>query len=213
MKTVGQLLKQARTRQNLSLEAVADITKIRLDYLQAIESDQFHRLPSATFVKGFIQNYAKSVGLDPAITLAVFRRDFDQNQQGKIIPRGLTNPLKTPSRFWNPRTTTLSLAFVLILLLAFYAISQLLTLTGAPQLSLTYPQEGETLTPLVDVSGKTTTDATVTVNQTPVSLSLDGSFQTTLNLSPGHHTIIITASSREGKTRTLTRSVLVEPAN
>ncbi len=212
MKSVGQLLHQARKEHQLTISELARITKIGPEYLTAIEADRFDRLPSATFTKGFITNYAKAVGVDPAKAQAIFRRDFDFNRQGKIIPRGMTNPLKNPSRFYNPKTTTLAIGLIVAILVGLYIANQLFTFTQAPTITLTSPTQEIISGPMIHISGKTTTDATITVNNQPIATNASGEFSTTLDLPPGDHTLIIKSQSRDGKTRTLTRFITVEPS-
>jgi transcriptional regulator with XRE-family HTH domain len=65
MDSPGKYLKAEREHQNLSLEDVAKFTKIRKDILSAIEEDRYELLPSAVYVKGFLDAYAKYLGLDP----------------------------------------------------------------------------------------------------------------------------------------------------
>ena len=89
MKTVGEILKQARTDQGISLATVAGQTKIQLKYIRALEENNFDKLPPAAFVKGFVRSYARVVSKDPEGLLAIFRRDYDQNERGEIVPRGL----------------------------------------------------------------------------------------------------------------------------
>jgi len=211
MKTIGQILKQARLEKGLSIATVAKRTKGRQDYLEAIEKNKFDQLPSSAFVKGFIQNYAKTVSLDPNTAAAVFRRDFDQNQQGKIIPRGVAKPLANPSRIWNPRTTTAILAIALVLIVGFYALSQLLNLQSAPPVNLTSPTTDVLTNSIVLVKGTTSNDAIVTVNDQPVSLDLQGNFQTNLDLPPGQHTLVIKATADNNKTTTFTRTITIQP--
>lgn len=55
--TIGQQLRQARQARSLSLEQAAQATHIRLHYLQALEEDQFERLPSQAQVRGFLRAY------------------------------------------------------------------------------------------------------------------------------------------------------------
>ncbi len=210
MKTVGEILQQARLKKGLSLKDLSEQIKIRPDYLEAIEKNHFSRLPSATFVKGFISGYAKAVDLSPDHVQAVFRRDFDQSQTGEIVPRGLTHPIHTPSRLWHPKTTTAIISAFLILLVGAYFVKQLLSLNQAPPIDLAAPPEGQTTTAIVDVIGSTDPDATITINQKPVSTNLQGEFKTTLNLGPGPQVITVTSQSRDGKTRTLERHILVE---
>jgi hypothetical protein len=65
----GEFLRRERELRHISLDDVAERTKISRRYLEAIEEEQYDRLPGETFVRGFIRSYAQSVGLDPADTL------------------------------------------------------------------------------------------------------------------------------------------------
>lgn len=210
MKSTGDYLKDLRQQQNISLKDLSAKTKIRLDYLEAIESGKYNQLPSATFVKGFIRNYALALNSDPEKALAIFRRDFDQDQQGKVVPRGMSDPIATKGNFWSPRTTVILGSMVLFIIAAMYIGHQLLTLVSAPNISINEPKEGqEYSTHDVHVSGKTRTDALLRVNSQPLILESNGEFETTLNLSSGEHTILIEAESRDGKIREVTRNIRV----
>jgi cytoskeleton protein RodZ len=61
--TVGQQLKKARQDRGLTLEQVAQVTRIRVPYLQALENDQRDALPSAVQGKGFLRLYASHLNL------------------------------------------------------------------------------------------------------------------------------------------------------
>ena len=63
MITVGEYLLKLRTEKGVSLEDVAKETNIRLNYLQAIESDQIDRIPSAAQARGFTRLYAAYLGV------------------------------------------------------------------------------------------------------------------------------------------------------
>ncbi|MEW6400559.1 MAG: RodZ domain-containing protein [Chloroflexota bacterium] len=62
--SIGQRLRQAREYRLLSLEKAADITRIRVVYLQALENDDFSVMPSAAQGRGFLRNYAEFLDLD-----------------------------------------------------------------------------------------------------------------------------------------------------
>jgi cytoskeleton protein RodZ len=62
--SIGQQLRQAREEQSLSLDQVAQATHIRLHYLEALEADQFDKLPSTTQLRGFLRTYANYLKLD-----------------------------------------------------------------------------------------------------------------------------------------------------
>jgi len=63
--TTGTTLRLRREEKKLTLEQVSAETKIRVNYLQAIENDQFSALPSLAQARGFLRLYASFLGLDP----------------------------------------------------------------------------------------------------------------------------------------------------
>lgn len=64
METVGEFFKQVRETKGLTLDDVASKTRIRTDFLQALEDGNFSKLPDQVFAKGFVRTYARSLGLD-----------------------------------------------------------------------------------------------------------------------------------------------------
>ena len=63
--SLGKYIRREREDRKISLREVANHTRVREHFLKAIEEDQFHLLPSDTYVKGFLLTYAKYIGLDP----------------------------------------------------------------------------------------------------------------------------------------------------
>src|SRR5260221_10256078 len=94
MRTVGKILREARVEKLLSLDEVEKHTKIRKELLEALEADNFDKLPPSTFVQGFIKNYGKYLGLDAGKLLAVFRRDYEAGKHPDMVLESLSNPLK-----------------------------------------------------------------------------------------------------------------------
>ena len=61
----GADLRKIRNELAISLEHIAQKTKIRIDYLHGIEGDDIEALPAAVFFKGFIKAYLKCLCLEP----------------------------------------------------------------------------------------------------------------------------------------------------
>ena len=206
MKTAGDLLKEKRLLKELTLETVASKTKIKLEYLEAIENSQFDRLPSATFAKGFLRNYASYLYLNPDTIVAMFRRDFTQNEQGEIIPRGLVNPVGAKPKFFSVTillTTIATLAF-----LSFLGF-QLVSWWSLPKLRLLQPQNGDTYGEKITFKGTTESDSTVIVNGQQVIVDGSGQFTLDLIFPSGTHTVLIEAKNRQGKSTLVERSFTV----
>jgi cytoskeleton protein RodZ len=62
--SVGERLKAAREQKNLSLEDIADQTRIPLRHLQNLEAGDWSSLPAPTYTIGFAKSYASAVDLD-----------------------------------------------------------------------------------------------------------------------------------------------------
>ena len=61
----GSWLRQQREIRGISLREIANVSKISIRYLEALEASRFNVLPAAVFAKGFLRQYASYVGLDP----------------------------------------------------------------------------------------------------------------------------------------------------
>jgi cytoskeleton protein RodZ len=64
MTPVGETLRRERQKRNLELEQISQELKISTRFLQAIESDQYDKLPGGVFAKSFVRQYARLLGLD-----------------------------------------------------------------------------------------------------------------------------------------------------
>jgi transcriptional regulator with XRE-family HTH domain len=63
MQTIGERLEEARKRKGVSIREAAEATKIRGDYLQKFESNQFDLGLAELYVRGFLQSYAQFLKL------------------------------------------------------------------------------------------------------------------------------------------------------
>ncbi len=73
MLTMGQVLREARGRRNVSLEEVEDQTHIRKKYLTALEADDYAALPEPVYTRGFLEIYADFLGLDPTFASKLYQ--------------------------------------------------------------------------------------------------------------------------------------------
>lgn len=62
----GAELRSVREARGASLDEIAELTKVKKSYLEAIEADDVARFPAPVFFKGFLKAYAKALGLNPA---------------------------------------------------------------------------------------------------------------------------------------------------
>lgn len=62
--SIGEKLRLAREARGIALRDISEQTRISMRYLEAIESDDYKRLPGGIFNRSFIRAYAKHVGYD-----------------------------------------------------------------------------------------------------------------------------------------------------
>ncbi len=65
MQSLGAKLRLERERQGISIDKIADDTRISLRYLQAIEADDHTSLPGEFFYRAFVRQYSKYLGWNP----------------------------------------------------------------------------------------------------------------------------------------------------
>lgn len=208
MKTVGSILKEARGAKSITLAQAEEATKIRLKFLQAIESDNYSSLPSLSYAKGFVKNYSEYLGLDSSTVLAFFRRQTAEVTRSSLLPKGVSEPLNKSLFQLTPGKFLAGILIALVLIFLGYLGFQYRKLNQPPGLSVDSPSNQIVVHERrVDVLGKTDADATVTVNGINILVRGDGKFFDQTPLDTGVNKITIIATSRFGKTTTIVREV------
>ncbi len=82
---VSGRLRAAREKAKLSLDEVAQRTRIPKRHLQAIEDGDFARLPALTYASGFVKSYARAVDVDPVEAGNQFRAEANPDPQPEEI--------------------------------------------------------------------------------------------------------------------------------
>jgi len=118
---VGNLLRQRREELGLSLENLAGKTRIRRDYLSALEENRFEFLPAPAYLTGFLRSYAGELGLDPEEMLRRLRAQTDTPQISGKEPEACSGPPFAKKQPLRPLIMLLSFGFAASLLL-FYGL-------------------------------------------------------------------------------------------
>jgi hypothetical protein len=79
---IGRALRAARQKRGVSLEEASRETRVRLDYLDALERERFEALGSEVYVRGFLRSYARYLGLKHDKVIAVYERAYGAEQPG-----------------------------------------------------------------------------------------------------------------------------------
>jgi len=206
---IGQRLKELRIDKGLSLEDVAQATKIRSSFLSAIERGEYHKLPSSSYAQGFVQNYAAFLGLPKKETMALFRREFDEKNIYKVLPSGFVQEEQLKGRTIKIHQAVILVGLALLLLGGFL-FYQYRAAFFSPSLSVTAPQDEISTTTDIIVSGKTNPNITLTINNFPVAVEENGEFTKRITVFPGKSIIIVKAVNNFGKESVIEKPIIVK---
>lgn len=86
--TIGRLVRTKREEKGLSLKVISQQTKIHIGLLECLEADQFDKLPSKTYVRGFIKSTSKILNMDQEFALHLLDMAYAKkdNKTAAIIP-------------------------------------------------------------------------------------------------------------------------------
>jgi cytoskeletal protein RodZ len=74
-------LSKLRQRKGVSLEDIAEKTKISIRFLRAIEAEEFANLPGGLFNTSYIRQYAAAIGFDEAQLLTQYKHKTDPEEE------------------------------------------------------------------------------------------------------------------------------------
>lgn len=183
MVKIGQKLRETRLRKGLTLSDVSQNTKIKPVFLEAIENGEYDKLPSASYAQGFVRNYASFLGLPERESLALFRREFDEEKVFRVLPQGLPQSAFSIRRF---KSSSLLLIILLFTSLFGFIIFQYRDAFINPSIEITSPKENSVISSSdVTVSGKTDPENLVYIENFTVSLDNEGRFTKIISLFEG----------------------------
>lgn len=206
--TPGEKLRQARCYKNLKIEDIAKKINIRVEYLIALEEENFDKLPSGLYGKNFLKEYALFLGLKP--------RDILKSWGDKSIGGNREDPfsqkiVKKNKFIIFPKIIKNTLIIAAILICFLYLIFYFKKVIFSPELIITQPDKNLLITNnFITVSGQTEPEAEVKINREIVLNNHNGYFSQTVNLKKGLNNLVITAKKKYSQERTVTRQILVE---
>ena len=106
----GERLKREREMREVSLKEVTSATRIGPRFLEALENEEWEKLPGGIFNRGFVRSIARFLGLDEENLLAEY--DLARGDQSMPAPQPYENKLPRPP-IWLPILAVLALLAVL----------------------------------------------------------------------------------------------------
>lgn len=206
--TLGEKLKQIREGSGSSIRGTALNLRIKEEFVIALENGEYEKLPGEVYIKNWLKNYAKLFKAHAQELISLYENE-------KVVSR-----YSVANCFLSPREETKTplahrvrrLAVIIACVgIVGYVGYGIINLTTAPPLEVYEPLDHlVSKSTTVHIKGKTTPNAKVLINNQPVSLSPTGTFDEPIEVSYGLNELIISATSVRGKTRTITRTILVE---
>lgn len=211
MKSVGEVLKEARQQKKFTLDDVHKFIKVHPKFLKALEEGDYSVFSNKIHAKGFLKNYAEFLELNVDELLAFWRREYEiqfDKEQKKVPDKFKLKKLDPPKLILTPGlilTVTVTLFVVGFLGYLFY---QYRNYSGAPDLKIYHPQDTFSNTEILDITGKTDIDSVLLINNQRVILGNDGTFATSLRLQPGLNTLSFLAVNKLGKETEEIRTII-----
>src|SRR5882724_1726217 len=122
---IGEQLRLAREGRGIPLREISDQTRISMHYLEAIESNDYKRLPGGIFNRSFVKAYARYVGYDEKEAIEGYTRYMrDSGDSGEEVS---TTPYHSKGYTDAPATRspllTVVLAIVILAILTALALA------------------------------------------------------------------------------------------
>jgi cytoskeletal protein RodZ len=207
MRTIGQLIHESRIKKRYSHSMLEEKTKIRSEFIKAIEKEEWTKLPEFPVVRGFIKNIAGALDVDIAQASALLRRDYPPKSiNTKVNPK----PDISEKFTWNPRLTFITGVVIVAVTFLAYLVYQYSNFIKPPALTLDFPQDQEVVrTRKLNVYGKTDDEATIVINNQPTIVK-EGEFNTVIEIYEETREVVVVAKSRSGKETTIRRKIIPE---
>ena len=86
MSTVAEQLRQAREAKSLTVEQVAEMTKLRTDHVRALEEGRFNVFSATIYIRGSVKAYAKAMKLDEKTLLDTLTDELGRTEKFSGLP-------------------------------------------------------------------------------------------------------------------------------
>jgi cytoskeletal protein RodZ len=129
MSTVAEQLRQAREARNLTVQQVAQITKMRTDHLVALEEGNFKVFSAPVYIRGSVRSYSTLLKLDVPQVMAALdaelgaSKKFGESSAPADHPRSAMDLLMLQLSKVDWRKAAIGLGVALVLVAAFWGLS------------------------------------------------------------------------------------------
>ncbi|MBU4369989.1 helix-turn-helix domain-containing protein [Patescibacteria group bacterium] len=205
--TLGGLLKKARLSKELDLKEVSKQISIESKYLESLETDDYYKLPSPTYARGFLKRYAEFLKLDFEKILEQWDEKYNHQERELKKPKSKIKKMFQLSQF----KFKIILILVLFCLILFYLGFGIKNILFSPEIEIFYPAEDMVTTnSSLTIKGKIDPRAAIFINNQPVEQTDEGLFEQKIDLLIGLNQIEISAKKKYSKEKIIYRQIVLE---
>ena len=114
--SAGSLLRKGRERKGLEVKDVAHRLNLQQEIIHALEGDEYDKLPSSLYVRGYLRSYAKLVGIDGNLVTQIFDNDREPTERSPEIIAEVNKPDRIRSKDLPVKAVTYLITFIFALL-------------------------------------------------------------------------------------------------
>lgn len=210
----GKRLRGRREQAGMTAEQVARESKVALRYVRALEGEDWREFSAKVYAQGTMRRVAHVMKMgDADVWIAAVGREWEialgiGKEAVNVVPRAVARPRRL---MLTPRRLGAIAAIGIVGLLVLFMGVRLIEFTAAPGLVIDSPADKSGFVgSIVDVSGRTEKESSLTVNGREITLDGQGNFHEKIELPPGAVALHFLSRNRFGKTQTAVRNILME---
>jgi cytoskeleton protein RodZ len=118
VESIGEKLRLARETRGIALRDISEQTRISMRYLEAIEADDYRRLPGGIFNRSFIRAYAKFIGYDEQEAMDEYARTLSERGESEedASPKPFRSLVYTDDGGFYNRSPFMTLLLAIVIL-------------------------------------------------------------------------------------------------
>lgn len=197
--TVGECFKAKREELGITIRDLAEKLRIKPEYLESLENNDYDKLPPEVYIKGFIRCYAEFVGFDCQKMVNMFKREMAVRKKIDKIPDKMQKKTSYDSYMpvITPKVVTVIASAIIIIIVGYYLWHQISSFNSKPYLLIKSPfAESVVESGQVIVEGETEKEISVEINGENIYVDADGKFKESVLLQPGRNQITVQAKNR-----------------
>jgi transcriptional regulator with XRE-family HTH domain len=205
-KTFQELFREIIEMRGFNLERLAEATNIPKDYLAALASGEFNKLPSSPYIRGYLIKISNTLGIDTDYLWSVYKKE--------VIPSLKKGDHLPINRFAPPKNNKKGLLMAIVLFFAIiYLAFRIDDIIGVPEIEISRPANNNEITneQFINLSGKINDFFDkLTINGEEVPTEESGKFEKEYQLRPGVNKIEFKVKRFLGKEIKIEREIIYQ---